>query len=133
MPRSGRFTEKIDDFLHRCSWSEYARDAHRLKFRNVTLRNYAANQDTDMTQAGFLQELHDARYKRQVRSTEKAQSEPVCILIVDGSHYSFRRLPKTSVDNCHACVAQGTGHDLDATVVPVEADLSEDDAEGIGL
>ena len=78
---------------------------------------------------GLAQQLQDARHQRHVGAAEEAEAEPVGVLVGDGADDRLGRLPQAGVDDVHAGVAQGPGHDLDAAVVAVEADLGEDDRE----
>ncbi len=113
--------------------TEDAGDAHLEQLRDVGFGNDAADQDADVVEAGLAQQLEDARHQRHVGAGEEAQAEPVGVLVGDGADDGFGRLPQAGVDDVHAGVAQGAGHDLDAAVVAVEPDLGEDDADGNGM
>src|SRR5262249_10594502 len=63
---------------------------------------------------------------------EDAEPEPVSVLVGCRTHDGLRRLPQPGVDDVHAGIAQGAGHDLDATVMAVQADLCQHDADGNG-
>ena len=56
------------------------------------------------------------------------EAEPVGVLVGDGADDRLGRLPQPGVNDVHAGVAQGAGHDFDAAVVAVEADLGKHDA-----
>ncbi len=71
-----------------------------------------------------------ARRQGHVGAAEDAEAQPVGVLVGDGADDGLRRLPQAGVDDVHAGVAQGAGHDLDAAVVAVQADLGEHDADG---
>ena len=87
-------------------------------------------EDADVAEARLAQQLEDARHQGHVGAAEDAEAEPVGVLVGDGADDGLRRLPQAGVDDVHAGVAQGAGHDLDAAVVAVEADLGEHDADG---
>ena len=85
-----------------------------------------------MLQAGFAEQLQDARHQRHVGAAEDAEAEPVGVLVGDGADHGLGRLPQAGVDDVHAGVAQGPGHDLDAAIMAVEPDLGQHDADGGG-
>src|SRR5262249_33511983 len=64
-----------------------------------------------------------------VSPAEEAQAKPIGIFVGHGADHRFGRLPQPRIDDFHAGVAKCAGDHLDATVVTIEADLGEDDAD----
>jgi len=118
-----------DDVRQRRAGAEDVGHAHFEEFRDVGFRDDAADEDADVAEAGVAEELEDARGEGHVGAAEDAEAEPVGVLVGDGADDGLRRLPQAGVDDVHPGVAQGAGHDLDAAVVAVEADLGEHDAD----
>ena len=81
-----------------------------------------------MVQPRLVEKVHHTGNKRHVGTAEDAEAEPGGVLVGDGAHHGFRRLPQASVDDLHAGVAQGAGHHLDAAVVAVQPDLGKHNA-----
>ena len=94
--------------------------------------NDAADEDARRVQAGFAQELQDARHQGHVSAAQKAQAQPVGVLVGHGADDRLGRLPEPGVDDFHAGVAEAAGDDLDAAVVAVEADLGQNNADRKG-
>ena len=76
------------------------------------------------------EQLDDLGEQRHVRAGEHREADRVGVLLDRGLDDLLRRLVQAGVDDLHAGVAQGPGHDLGAAVVPVEAGLGDDDADG---
>src|SRR5262249_4407612 len=90
-----------------------------------------ADQDADVVEPLGPQPLHDLRHQRHVSAAEDAHAEPVRIFIRDRSGDGVDRLPKPGVNDVHAGVAQGPGHDLDTAVMPVQADFRQHNTNGV--
>ena len=76
------------------------------------------------------EQVDDARDERHVRAGEDRDADRVGVLLDRGLDDLLGRLVEAGVDDLHAGVAQRAGDDLGATVVPVEARLGDDDADG---
>jgi hypothetical protein len=61
-----------------------------------------------------------------VRAGEDGQADGVGVLLDQSLDDLLRRLVQAGVDDLHAGVAQGPGHDLRTAVVPVETRLADD-------
>jgi hypothetical protein len=56
------------------------------------------------------------------------EADRIGVFLLDSVHDILIALAKAEVDDFHAGVPQDTGHDLDATVMAVEAKLGQHDA-----
>src|SRR5262249_33345797 len=77
----GLVLEKGNDVGQRRAGTENARHAHGQQLGHIAFRHDAADQDADVFEAGFAQELQHAWHQRHMRPTEEAQSEPVRVFI----------------------------------------------------
>ncbi len=90
----------------------------------------AAEQDRDGACAGAAQQCNDTRDERVVSAAEDAEADGVHVLFNGGFDDGFRGFAQAGVDDLHAGVAEGVDDDARATVVSVEADLGDEDADG---
>ena len=81
--------------------------------------------------SALLQQAHQAREHRHVRAGQDADADDVDVLLDRGLDDFFRRPVQSGVDDVHAGIAQRARDDLDAAIVAVEADLGDDDANGL--
>ena len=65
-----------------------------------------------------------------MRPREDRQADHVHVLLDGLGHDLLRRTLETGVDDLHAGIAQGVGHDLGAAVVAVEPGLGDEDLHG---
>ena len=63
---------------------------------------------------------------------EDAHPQHVHVLLDGGGHDLLRRPVEARVDDVHPSVAERAGHHLGAAVVAVEADLGDQDPDGLG-
>ena len=77
----------------------------------------------------LLEQLHHLGEQGHVRAGEDGEADRVGVLLDGRLDDLLGRLVQPGVDDLHACVPQGPGHDLGATVVSVEPGLGHDDAQ----
>ena len=128
---SAALLQEGDDVRQRRAGAEDAGHAHFEQFRDVRFSGMMPPTRTPTCpRPASRSSCEDARHQGHVGAAEEAEAEPVGVLVGDGADDGLGRLPQAGVDDVHAGVAQGAGHDLDAAVVAVEADLGEHDADG---
>ena len=102
----------------------------RVELRNVDIRNDTADDHQHVVHAALAQQLHDPRTDVHMRAGQDRQPDHVGVFLEGGGDDLLGRLPKARVDHLHPGVAECTGNDLGAAIVPVEARLGNDDADG---
>ena len=78
----------------------------------------------------LLQQVDDLGEQRHVRAGEHREADRVGVLLDGGLDDLLRRLVQAGVDDLHAGVPQGAGHDLGAAVVTVQARLGHHHPDG---
>src|SRR5262249_3482759 len=93
----GTGAQELDDLRQRRARAEDAGHAQGRESRHVGFGNDAAHDHAHVTEPGFPQFLHQLWNERHVSAAEKAEAEPVGILIGDGAHHSVDGLPQARV------------------------------------
>src|SRR5579875_1375778 len=105
-------------------------NAFALEFLSVFRRDRSAAEKDDVLRALRLELLDDERKQRHVRARENREADAVGVFLDRGLHDLLRRLKEAGVDDLHPGVAQRARDDLRAAIVPIEARLGDDDAQG---
>src|SRR3989442_6733504 len=121
--------DETHDVLRRSAGSEQLLDADRLQPGHVLGRNDATAEDDHVVGALLLEQLDHALEEIVVGARKHAEPDGVGVFLHRGGHDLLGRLVKPGVDDLDAGVAQGTGDDLGAAIVTVEARLGDDDAD----
>src|SRR4051812_20231425 len=121
-----------DDLLGAGARGEDLGDAQAGQLGPVGVGDDPAAEDDDVVDPALAQQLGQPGEQGHVRAGEHREPDGVGVLLDDGLHDLLRRLVQAGVDDLHAGVAQRTGHDLRATVVPVEAGLGDHHTDAFG-
>jgi hypothetical protein len=105
-----------------------AMPAARMSSRSL-FGHDAADDHRDVRSLG-PQRFDDQRGQGQVRSRQHREADDVDVFLDGRDRHGLGRLEESGVDDLHAGVAQEARHDLDAAVVPVEADLGDEHPNG---
>src|SRR5262249_36242679 len=92
-----------------------------LETVDVLIGDNAAHEDDDVVHLVLLEQVHHARNDRVVRAGEDRKSNYLNVFLQRGGHNHFGSLADACVDDLHASIAQCTGDNFGASVVPVEA------------
>ena len=90
----------------------------------------AAEDEEDVFRVLGAKELGDAGDDGIVGAGEDGEADAVDVFLDGGGDDHLGGLTEASVDNLHACVAEGAGDDLGAAVMAVEAGFGDEDADG---
>ena len=88
-----------------------------------------ADEDAAWLGLSLLSGAHMTLVPRVLQLLRDAGLDHVGVLVGHGADHRLGGLPQAGVDDVQTGVAQGAGHDLDAAVVAVEADLGKHDAD----
>ncbi len=128
--RAGQCADLAHQVVQRCAGGEYRGGAGREQLGHVGVRDGAADDDGDVGGVGGAQRLDRARGQRQVRTGQNAQAHHRHVFLHGDRGDVLDALPDAGVDDLEAGVAQGAGDDLRAAVMPVQAGLGDQNANG---
>jgi hypothetical protein len=115
--------DKSHDVLSVRSGAKDLSDSTGFERRDIFIWNDAASDDQNVLNASILQQFHDLWEKVIVGSGEDAHGDDVYIFLNSSFDNLARRLPQSGVDDLHPSIHEGTGHDLDASVMTVQTGL----------
>jgi len=115
-----------EDLLGGGARGEDGGDAGRPELVEVVVGNDPADDHRDVA-APLADLLDDERGERHVGAGEHGQSDRVDVLVDGGGSDRLGGLEQPGVDDLVPGVAQNAGNNLDPPVVPVEADLGDQD------
>jgi hypothetical protein len=100
---------------------------------DIVIGDGSADQEHDVVvriaaQAVSFQRIDQAGHEPHVGAGEDADADNVHVLLGGGGGHLVGSDSHTEIDNLHAGVAEGSGDDLHPTVMPVQAELGEEDA-----
>ena len=80
--------------------------ARFFQFRDVLVRNHAADHHGDVVRSLSFQELEQPRHQRHVRARQKAHADDVDVLLHGRRDYLLGSAVQPGVDDLHSAVAQ---------------------------
>ncbi len=115
--------DELHDVIHRSAGLKDCRHADFLEAFDVLIGDNAADQHQHVIHFILLEQVHNARHDRVVRTRENRESDDLNIFLERGIDDHLWRLPQTGVDDLHASIAQRPGDYLRAAVMTVKAGL----------
>jgi hypothetical protein len=119
------FVDEFDDVLRGSAGKENSGDADFFEFGDVGFRDDPAEKDGDVGHALLLEQLHELRADRVVRSRENGESNDVDVFLDGGSGDHLGGLAQAGVNDLHSGVAQSASDHFGTAVVTVEARLGD--------
>jgi hypothetical protein len=117
--------QELDDLARRRARREDGGHAVRLQLLGVVGRDRPSEHDQHVLGALRSQAVEDLRHERHVGAGEDRDADRVRVLLDRRLDDLLRRLVETGVDDLHPGVPEGSGDDLGAAVVPVQAGLRD--------
>jgi len=121
--------DELNDVVHGGAGLEDAGDADFLETVDILVGNDAADEDEYLIHFVLLEEIYDARDDGIVRAGKNRKADDLNIFLQGGVDNHLWCLAEAGVNHLHARIAQGTGDDLGATVMTVEAGLGYENAD----
>ena len=118
----------MDKDVQRCARWEHRCGAGRQQFRNVGLRDGAADNDRDVARVGCPQRLDGAGRQRDVRAGQDRKPHQRNVFLQRDRHDVLDALADAGVDHLETGVAQRAGDDLGAAVMAVETGFGDKDS-----
>ena len=92
---------------------------------DILIRNDAADNHDHIVHLVLSEQVHDSRHNRVVRARKNRKPDDVHVFLHGSAHNHLWRLTQAGVDDLHASVAQSSGNNLCAPVMPVKAGLRD--------
>src|SRR5262245_43698507 len=124
-PRGAPRLDRRHDLVGGRTWSQHGDRTRAFELGHVDVRDDPTDHHR-CVEPDRAQRVDDGGRQREVRAVVHREPDDVDVLLERCGRDVLGRLAEPAVDDLHARVPQDPGDDLDAAVVPVEADLGDE-------